>query len=95
MILAKLTFSSSIFKKLSCSGFDVIMTKTIQKGIAFIKNSGIFASTVLATLPLRTASQGESFAFIPFLFQIIHLPCLSLMHTWRVFLFWQKSSEVL
>lgn len=24
----------------------------------------IFASTVLATLPIRTASQGESFAFI-------------------------------
>ncbi|MDF2450430.1 MAG: hypothetical protein K0R26_2934 [Bacteroidota bacterium] len=35
--------------------------------IANIKNSLTFVSTVLATLPIRTASQGESFAFITFL----------------------------
>lgn len=35
-----------------------------------------FASTVLTALPVRSASQGESFAFIYFS-KIIHLPGLS------------------
>jgi hypothetical protein len=37
--------------------------------IVDIKNPCTFVSTVLATLPTRTASQGESFAFIKLRFQ--------------------------
>jgi hypothetical protein len=46
-----------------------------------------FASTVLATLPIRTASQGGSFAFIEF--KVINTPSMPLIatHTWRVFSF--------
>lgn len=39
----------------------------------------IFAATVLATLPIRTASQGESFAFIDLLLKKKHTSFASLL----------------
>ena len=57
-----------------------------HEAIAFLKDTCIFASTVLATLPMRTASQGESF-IKNISIKIIHLPCLSMKHTWGVFSF--------
>lgn len=35
-----------------------------EKRIAFFRNSSMFVATVHTTLPIRTASQGVSFAFI-------------------------------
>ena len=59
-------------RKLDCF-FELKMTaksacqsnqKIMRKGAPKNQQIRIFVSTVLATLPIRTASQGESFAFI-------------------------------
>lgn len=50
-----------------------------------MKNSVIFTSTVLATLPVRTAYQVDSFVAVSSLPKIIHSSGLSAMHTWGVF----------
>ena len=51
---------------LKVSGFENLILKLFTK----IKKGITFVPTVLATLPVRTASQGEAFAFIrvPFLY---------------------------
>lgn len=64
-------------RKLDCF-FELKMTaksacqsnqKIMRKGAPKNQQIRIFVSTVLATLPIRTASQGESFAFKRFLTQ--------------------------
>lgn len=74
---------------LSIENYNPIMASKIGQNffeLLSTKKSFIFVPTVLATLPNRTASQGESFAK-KLIFKIIHLPCLSMKHTWKVFSF--------
>ena len=54
----------------------LLSKKVMQKCLYILCTCYTFAPTVLTTLPVRTASQGESFAFIYFS-KIMHLPGLN------------------
>ena len=61
-------------------GIDVFVSsdasadrKNIASGFVICTNCRTFGSTVHTTLPTRTASQGVSFAFIPFAINITTL----------------------
>lgn len=62
-----LQFNSHIFSNVLMAYFkkrSFVLVKNIYELFVIPQKGVIFVSTVLATLPIRTASQGESFALI-------------------------------